>query len=343
MNWSETLDSKEWDDFVFANNGSVFHSWSWRRVLETTGSRPFYVACRDTNGRILAICPFLQRKAARNFVLLDSLPLSHMSGPLVGSQVANVQEILGLLRKSVKFSIHNPVVCMQLKVHQQPIIRSLIDLGFRHQITEGLFILDLSGKKPADIWSQNFQKHDRQAVKYYERDGSGFGFAQQESDYADYLSLHQESILRRKERQLIPPEFLSKMRADLRDQLKVVLVTFESDVIAGLSMICDPRISTVHLAIIGYSRARNIHSPVVYMDWKIVNWALENGYRYVNFGPTSSSPTNPIHRLKLRFGGRFVPRHEFILPTSHLPYTLARSINWRVRSFQDFFFKPRSL
>jgi hypothetical protein len=326
MSWSETDDTKEWDSFIANHGGSIFHTWAWRRVLETMGDRPFYLVCRDARGIILGACPFLCRKKGRGLRYLDSLPLSQIAGPLLVDEIAGTPEAINLLRKAVKFSILQPIIYMRLRTHDELIARNLMKLGCKSTQGDGLFILDLHQKTRDDIWNQGFEKHDRQAVKFYETAGSSFEFAQTEEDYLEYLALHEESVARADKPPLISSSFLRAMRLNLGDRLKVALIRRDDRVIAGFSIISDPTNSIIHLAIIGYSRAKNIHSPVVYIDWKAVNWAASNGFRYVNFGPTNSNPSNPIYRTKEKFGGRFVPRYDFELPTSAIMLPIARAV-----------------
>src|ERR1039457_6260452 len=114
VRWSETTDKTEWDGFAAQNGGSIFQSWRWRKVLESLGSRPLYLTCRDGKGTLLAICPFFYQKAGRRLLYLESLPLSHMAGPIIGRQAGNVQEIMESLRQTVRFSIANPVVSLKV-------------------------------------------------------------------------------------------------------------------------------------------------------------------------------------------------------------------------------------
>jgi len=330
--WTEASDGKEWDEFVLQNNGTIFHEWSWRGVLESTGSKPLYLTYYDRERTPLAVCPFFYRKGGRRLRYLLSLPISPVAGPIIGKGEGSAPKILSLLPKSVRFSISNPVVSMQIRVHQQPMIQALTNGGYRFEITDGLFVLDLQERTPDQIWRDFFQKHDRQAVKYYEQGNSWFGFARDERDYADYSALHEESLARGEERPIVPQEFLERMRSRLGERLKVTLVRMENKVVAGFSMICDPRNRTVYLLIIGYSRAKNIHSPVIYINWKTINWAFESGYRYINFGPTSPKTTDPVHKLKQRMGAIFVPRYRFTLPTAGIPYSLARGVRRGLRN-----------
>ena len=330
--WSKTEDGNEWDDFVVQNGGSIFHSWSWRRVLENNDFIPLYLVCRDAGGRTLAVCPFFCRtgRQGRHIreMYLESLPESRragiirsMAGPIVDGQRANASEILASLPKSAKSSSFNPVVQMRINVHQQQIIQTMIALGFQYKIKFEFFILDFHEKIPEHIWSNGFQKHDRQAVKYYEQLGSEFGFARHESEYHDYLALSGGTTDPNDS-----ADFLSKMRLNLGDRLKIARVTLESKVVAGISILCDPVGPTAHLMIIRYSPVRNIHSPVTYINWKIINWAYEQGFRYVDFGAyhRSSDPARPSYKLRSRFEVSPVPRYEFALPLSSMYHSVAR-------------------
>jgi CelD/BcsL family acetyltransferase involved in cellulose biosynthesis len=329
--WSETEEPNEWDDFVVQNGGSLFHMWSWRKVLEklNSNSRPLYLACHNTRGKLIGICPFFYRKAGRRLSYLESLPSSHMGGPIIRAQEENTQLILESLRSGVRFSPLNPVISLQIRVHQQPIIQAMAALGYPHAI-DALFILDLHDKPPEYIWNKGFQKHDRQAVKYYEQLDSWFGLAHQESEYSEFWNLYEESI-QRKGAPTRSLEFLSAMRKNLGDQFQVSLTSLDGRIIAAQSLFCDSRNSIVHFAMGGYSRSKNIHSPAIYLNWKIIDWASENKFRYVNFGPVSPNPKDPIYKFKDKFCGEFIPRYRFTLPTSRTFYSFAQWVDHTFR------------
>jgi hypothetical protein len=324
--WLEIDDDKEWDDFIVQNNGSVFHTWAWRKVLETKDSRPYYLAYRNDEGRILAVCPFISQMGKR-FLHLDSLPDSHMAGPLVSKEVKDIPVVIESLRKSVGFSPLHPVAGLHVKAHQQEIIQPMVSLGYPYKTDYGLLIADLQEKPAEHIWDNGFAKHDRQAVKYYDQRGAEFRFATSESDFADYGALEEGPTWNPHDR----PEFFSRMRTNLGDKLGIAIVALDGKMMAGIITITDPAISMVHFATLRYSPIRNIHSPVTYVNWKVINWAVEKGYRYVDFGVWLAShsvdPTHFAYKLKGRFELSFTPRYEFNLRPSSRAYSIARSIN----------------
>jgi len=344
VEWSETSDSKQWDDFVVQNGGTVFHTWSWRKVMESADSRPLYLVCRDPEGRILAVCPFFYRTSRRGRhvteVCLESLPDCRIAGPIISSLATNTSQIIASLARSVKFSLFNPVVAMEIRTHQQPIVQSMIALGFKCKaIARGILILDLHDKTPEFIWNKGFQKHDRQAIKYYEQRGAEFGYAGREDDYSAYLALERPSGIHYTIN-FQEEGYLNRIRSNMGDNLKLALIFLGGKAAGGFLVMCDNGTnSTVHVMAIRYSTLKNIHSLVTYLNWKTINWANENGFRYVNFGSypvdKCSDPAHPFYKLKERFALTLVPEYDFILPTVSTPYSIAREINQAVREVRN--------
>jgi hypothetical protein len=286
---------------------------------------------RDSKGEIMAACPFFYRKGTRRLMYLESLPSSPIGGPVVSSKLSEIPEVIKSLQKSIKFSIINPIISLQLRIHEQQMAQILTSMRFRHDTGQGLSVLNLASRTQQDIWKDGFEKHDRQAVKFYEDHVSSFTFAKSDSDFVDYVALHQETMHRMGEssRSL---DYISSMRLNFGGQFKIALVAFENRLIAGFSMICDSKSSTVYLGLnIGYSRTKNMHSPIIFMNWKVVNWASENGFKFVNFGVSGSSSNDPVYKIKQKFGAEFVPTNRFIIPISNMPNSFARRIHRALR------------
>jgi hypothetical protein len=117
------------------------------------------------------------------------------------------------------------------------------------------------------------------------------------------------------------------------DKLRVACIALGDEMIAGNVILCDTAISMVQLGMLRFSYTKNIHEPmanVTYVNWKLINWAYENGFRHVNFGPflvdQVSNPEHPFHQLKERFELAFVPRYKFTLPIPSAVFSIAKKI-----------------
>jgi len=331
--WSETGDASGWDEFVVRNKGSIFHLWSWRKVLEGDHSKPFYLVCRDHSDRILAVCPFIC-VSGRRLQYLDSLPESQMAGPVVGLRHSNMAQIMASLPKSIGFSPFSPIIAMRIRVHQPPIVESLRSLEFQYAQRYGLLLLDLQARTPEHIWSNGFQKHDRQAVKYFDQRGATFGFAESRSEHLEYLALEGDSP----ENKAAHLDLLSRMRLNLGDRFKVSRVRLDGRTIMGSTLLLDSVTSTLHIMKHLSFRYREQNAPMKAMHslstfafWNVVKWAKENGFRYVDFGSYSrdldSDPRHISSKLRERFETQFVPSYDFVIPTHGTAFSIARKIH----------------
>ena len=61
---------------------------------------------------------------------------------MIDSQLGNASEIIGLLQRSVNFTIRNPAVSLQFRIHKSSMIQPLLDTGLRYETSQGLFVLD---------------------------------------------------------------------------------------------------------------------------------------------------------------------------------------------------------
>jgi GNAT acetyltransferase-like protein len=324
--WSEVYDDKEWDQFVVESNGSIFHLWSWGKVVKSENSKLMYLGYRGGNGALQALCPFVLRPG-RRLLYLDSLPDSHVAGPIIGREAPGMRQVIASLPKSVRFSLRNPIVAMRIRVHQPEMVRTMIDLGFRYDLTYALFLVDLQDKTPEHIWKDGFGKHDRQAVKYYDQRSPGFQISDKDNDYSDFLSLSRGSSTHDVDREA----FVSRLRNNMGDRLRVATVRENDKAIAGVLVLRDTSSSAIRLMMMRFSPTRNIHSPVTYLNWKAVNWAQENGFRYFDFGSyyisAASNPEHFIQKLKARFEASLVPRYHFVLPVSSISYSIASKVS----------------
>jgi len=329
--WSEARDPVEWDQFVTRNGGSVFQTWSWRRLLEDRGLSPFYMVSRGSDGAIVAACPFVYSRG-RRFLYLDILPDSFMGDPIVSENVGDAREVFASLAGSVRFSPRRPVLAIHIIAHKNTIIEPLKALGFANkEVKYGLLITDLGNSSLDQIWSQGLEKHDRQAIKYYESRGTLFRVTSDRNDYEEFFELSEGPDWNPHGKENL------YSNANIQGSLRLAQVVLEGKTIAGLLFLVDPPISTVHLLTVRYSVIRNIHSPVTYVNWKMIGWANENGFRYIDFGPWLSDhvvdSAHLAHRMKNRFQATFVPRVKFTIQPSGISYAIARKINRGTRRF----------
>jgi hypothetical protein len=323
--WSRATDQKEWDDFVLQNGGSVCQSWTWKLYLEDSGNSTVYVICRNGRGDIVAACPFAVIRKGKTACVLESLPFTS-AGPIVNSEVEDYASLLTSLSKFHTFSPLMPLpISMTIRTDQPGIYKPMSDLGWKYVIHQGDFRLDFQETTPQTIWNQVFRKDERNELRFYQRAGFSFHLAENEGDYDAFIELYRESMARRGYGERVRQ--ISSMRNCFKDSFGVCLLESEGRLVAGISFLCNEKESTVRLDKIGYAPIKNSRSPYFFMLWMMVNWACEKRYRFLRLGTTSADEKHPLHHIKRKFGGTFIPEYDFRVPISSRSLSALRSLN----------------
>jgi hypothetical protein len=325
IDWSETDDGKEWDEFVARNHGTAFQSWAWRGVLETASRRPKYLACRDSRGTLKAICPLFMVKG-RYLSNLDSFPGGIRGGPLFDSGAKDISIAMESLERTLKSSIWNRIEFLRITTCDKEVINSLVSSGSPYEIGWGIFVLDMMEVAPDHIWKKLFNRVDRQDIKYFDRLNYSSRLAENDKEYEEFLDLENRSMKRQGHHPLSRERFF-KMRSILGGNFQILEVTSPNGgLVAGLTMVSNPDRTMVHLLHVGYSRDKNSKSSYMYVLWQEIGRALEEGFRYVDFGGTNPNPADPVNRIKRKLGGSYVPLYAFTIPTWTRMYGLARRL-----------------
>jgi len=336
--WTPEFTGEEWDAFVEGNGGTPYQSWAFRSIFKDCGNDPEYLVYRRPGGAILAACPLFrvrvgktrqrlmgpiyrlaygsqERKEQKS--LQGVLPVPSLFGPEVDLHAA--ARALQHYLEGFRFP---PISSLDLMTSQSRVVESLRRLGFPHKKVHGDFITDLDRTPPEKIWSDVFSKHDRQAVKYFDRLGADYQFTADERGFREFLRLNEGTMLREGYTP-ITADYLELMRRHLGEKLQLALSSRSNELISGELLILDRANGAVYLDKIGYLRLRNIHSSVVALWFKTCQWAKRNGFRYVNFGGVRSEEA---FRLKSKFGGEFTEYHMFVLPSSSVLYPVAAGL-----------------
>jgi hypothetical protein len=332
VTWSETEDGREWEDFVVQNHGTALQSWAWRGIEESTSSKPKYLVGRDARGALKAVCPFFLLKSGRHLSALSSLPGAIGGGPLFGSDAEDIPPAMESLKRSIKFSILNPIGFLHMNVYDKRVVNSLLASSCAHKISWGLFILDLKTISFDHVWTGLFDNEDRRNIKYFDSLGCSLRLAETNKEYDEFLDLENASMQRRGHFQL-SREFLGRFRSSFGEKFRLLeVISPDGGLVAAVTLLSNPDKTMVHWTHVGYSQDRSSKSAYSYAIWKLVNWASAQGFRYVDLGGTRPDPMDPVHRTKRKFGGDFFPIYIFTIPVDSRLLSVVRKVYASVKS-----------
>ena len=101
INIFQTRAKDEWDSYVRNHaNGSTYHSFAWREVIEKAFSKKTYYLCaKDTNGKVRGLLPLVRIRCALVGDFLVSMPYCNYGGVL--ADTAEIEAQLSIEAKAI--------------------------------------------------------------------------------------------------------------------------------------------------------------------------------------------------------------------------------------------------
>lgn len=302
-------DENEWENFVSKSpNGTFYHTLKWKEILEK--SFPYeslYLVIRDSNDKLIAVCPFFVTKKLWPFKILDSLPGSDFGGLLIKEaykkEGANaLKDYLKELSSDkgityTKMRLSDPELCEYLKIKASKV--------YTHS---GTMVLDLKEKPMDFIWNKVFTSKGRQRlfIRRFERDGFQIREAVNEADLNKFYTLYYNNITHIGG--LPYPFSFFKNIWDLLypDRFNIISAEKEEKSIGALGFFIHKEKKTIYLTYLGLDRKVNSrYRTYFYLIWEAIRFAQKNKIRYVSFGSTPSDPSSEYYLQKSKFGAEF--------------------------------------
>jgi len=319
-NWEEITNRNEWDEFV-TGRASVFSSWAWGEVLKRSGRKLAYFGLHSSppDARLIAACPFFYSNLRGPFKHVAS------NGPVFDESRDNYDGLLVSLMQSLRNSLSMTVLSVSLRTTNKTVADVLIARGYRWSTVSGDFLLDMEKTPPDEIWEKVFRKRERYKIRSLDSKGVLSEVSNAQDSFSPFFQLYEETM-RKKSYQIKDHLFFDKLLEGFGNDFKIASVSVNKELVAVTAFLCNQKTRTVHISYVGYKELHGL-SPSFYADWIVVKWANGNGFRFVNFGDTSSDETNKIHQAKEAFGGEFIPRYRFSIPLRPRMYAIARRLN----------------
>ena len=309
-------DGNEWEKFVATSpEGTFFHTLKWKEVLEK--SFPYeslYLAIRDSNGKLIGVCPFFISKKLWPFKVLDSLPNSDLGGPLIKEEYK--KEAANALKDYLKeLSSDKGITYAKMKLSDQELCEYLKTKTSKVDTSSGTMILDLNEKPMDFIWNEVFKQKQRKYIKRFEHDGFKTKEAEDEDDLNKFYVLYRQSM---NQKSVPPPFTFYKNNFDLLYPNNFNIISIEKKeercIGAGIFFIYPER-KAIYMAGVALDKTVSSRYKIYYkLRWETIKYAHRNGFQYVSFGSTPSDHSSVYYSIKGEFGARFNQDYLIYLP-----------------------------
>ncbi|MCW4018314.1 MAG: GNAT family N-acetyltransferase [Candidatus Bathyarchaeota archaeon] len=325
-------DKKEWEEFMeTCPNATFYHTPQWRQVLEHTFTRPLYLAVRNKNGKLVAVCPgfILESGIVKMY---HSTPFSDYSGPVIANDcyASAAQALLSHLQNyCVREGIAYAKTCLMENDSKRiwQYATKYVDPNV------GVVEIDLNECSSAFIWNSVFSARMRRDLRQVEKKGFQVRQATTKSDFNAFYRLYALNM------QSIggapfPYAFMENMwRLLYPVNMRIWLIGKEKPV-AGPAVFKYGR--GTYGAYVGLDRAGSGRFAVVpYLMYHELKKAEEEGYKLVSLGSTPRDPNGAHYLQKIRLGGSYRNQITTWLPFNSTGHMLVLGRNRAVTAWKN--------
>lgn len=309
-------DKSEWEEFVAnSSKGTFFHTLKWKEVLEKSFHfESLYLVIRDSNDKLIGVCPFFITKKLWPLKVLDSLPESDLGGPLIKKE--HKKEAANAIKEYLEeLSYENGITYAKMRLADHELCEYLKIKTSRVNTHYGTMILDLK-EKPIDfIWNNVFKHKQRKYIKRFERDGFTTKEVENEDDIKKFYALYLKSM---NQKDSLPYPFtFYKNSFDLLYPSNFNIVFIENGdrcIGAGIFFIYEEK-KAIYMAGVALDRTVSSRYKIYYkLRWETIKYAHRNGFQYVSFGPTPSDRSSVYYSIKSEFGASFHQDYFLYIP-----------------------------
>lgn len=305
----ELNNAEEWESFLKATpNATFFHSLKWMKVLKKTFLLPtLYLTIKDSEGSLAGVCPL----AISNwglFNVYESLPYSDYGGPIVKKSCVKAASIS--LWKFLERSSYED----NIPLTKMLFVDKEVSCFFKSPNTyvdkiKGVVEIDLAVKPSIFIWNKIFRHDQRKRIRRFERDGFQVRKTCSKSDFLEFLSTYYKNM-EHINAPAFPVNFFKNIWNMLYPENFNILLVEKGKTVGGVAFF--KYMKKIYLTYLGIDRETlsSRYRIAPYLFWKSIEWAEENGFRYVSLGATPSDPQNMYYSQKMMFGSSFLQQEN---------------------------------
>jgi hypothetical protein len=327
----ELKHKNEWEQFLQDSpNATFYHAPQWKQVLEEAFHNPLYLAVRNENGELAAVCPGFILKTGIGKIY-QSTPRSDYAGPVVGGRYfeSAYGALVGYLRG---LSHSEGVTYAKINLMEEDAKRIFSSSTLTESNVGGVVEIDLKATSSALIWNKTFTSKLRNKIRGIEKNGFQAEEAKTKADLKDFYKLYSENMkfigaspfsysFMEKAWDLLHPE---NMRIWLLGKNQRIAATANFKYGQG-----------TYGAYVGMDRKSCRKYPIMpYLILKEINKAEEEGRKVVSLGSTPNDPRERHYLQKREIGGSFRKQTTVWVPSNSTGHFLVLSRNKTINTWK---------
>lgn len=307
---------QQWDDFVKnSRNGTIMQERKFLNYHYSGRFEDFSLMAYNSRGKLLAVIPAALKKIGDDKVFCSHPGASH--GGIVVNKMFGLDEALRLIPLLIErckdYGFSGIEIKMIPRIYQNwpsdEISFALRYNGFSLSSTELATALPL---KEITLEPDYMKESVRRNIRKSEKMGV---IVEESNDYDTYWSILERNLMQR--HNVRPTHSLSEIR-DLTGrypkEIKLFAAFYEGKMIGGVvTFLMNSRV--INCFYIAHNSDYQYLRPLNLLFFKLINWGIENGYQYLDWGISTENKgkfvNDGLFRFKEGFGGRGVLRESY--------------------------------
>ena len=286
---------KEWAEFIDkCDNKNIFQTLYMKEVYEKTRDfEPVYIFLSNSEGEIVSgVLAYIRKKNMFSWSIIHG-------GPLF-TDVDSLPHLLGEYDNEVKSKTLFTEIRNTSEIERN--VKSII-LNQGYKYSDHLtFILDLSLGKDK-IW-KGMSRSLRKNIKRAKKKGVEIREIEKKSEIDDFYMVLKSTY----DRARIPLADVSLFRSAFdilkpKGMIKFDLAMLEDKCIGGrVTLLFNGKMYAWYMGIL---REYGKYYPAALLNWNLIEWGIENGYRYLDLGGAGKpGEYSGRYLFKRQFGGK---------------------------------------
>ncbi|UGV40614.1 peptidoglycan bridge formation glycyltransferase FemA/FemB family protein [Methanococcoides orientis] len=266
------VEENEWKSFLDKyGDSTIYHTPEWRLLLQRTFNyKSNYIFAKDDCGEIVGFLPLFYINSKLTGNRLCSVPFSHICSPIGNKEVFNC-----LIDETVSIFDSSDAKFIEIRDHVD-------SNNFVSQNSFSTYILDVS-KNRDELWA-NMSRSTRHNINKSKKKGTSVRVTRNYEDLKQFYELN--CITKRKIGVPCHPwKFFKNLFDIFKENVSLYVVEYDGEIIAG--GIRDFYHDTVSAKYAASNPKFTKLYPYNALNWKCIEDASNNGYKYYDLGRVS--------------------------------------------------------
>lgn len=326
INIVHDVDREEWNILLLKSpDATAFHTRECLETLTKTYSnyKSIYIIARDENGKLIGGMPVIKSKSKFGFYSLLAMPFGLYGGPIVLSDCDDSESIRNSILKQFYKLSKNPLCISSQVADFSGKCDNLNSMGFKKEKV-CTYIVNINSNIK-NMWMKKINKKVRNEVRQAKKQDV---MVEEISDISQVKRLY--DMIKDTDKRHERTSYLFDLYNNLfnfmcKNGLVKWFIAKKNDVYVANSLYFTYNDSIMHWMNASYKKYWRLR-PNNLLQWTIIEWGIENGYKYFNLGGLPTTEAKGLIKFKESWGAEKKYYYIYSMTNQNLMFKILNNV-----------------